>query len=486
MKVISIDLGATSGRVMVVSEEQGKLSYKEAHRFPNRTYRNEQGTLCWDFYYLFNEVVDGIKAVLLNDDDISSIGIDTWGVDFGLIGKDGRLLSDPTCYRDGRTIRRQKDFLSKISYSEIYSITGIQNRHFNTIYQLYESGIDFDSVSSLLLIPDLIAYFLTGEKRREETNASTTALYNRKEKKIDSSLLSLLRVPERIFPKMIYPGETYGYRKEEFLPSGREKKIPVVAVCTHDTGSAVLGTNGVAPFSYLSSGTWSLLGTELKNPLMNDKTYKANFTNEIGYGSTIRFLKNTRGRFLINETRNNYRKQGINIPVSSIAEMVHQAGDISSLLNVDDPCFETPGDRLRKINDYLEKTGQEKPKSPGEMRKRIYSSRALAYRHIIESLVQLTGENIDSLIVVGGGNRASVLNQYTANATKRKVVTGASEATVLGNAICQFIALGVFSSREEGRQAITKSIDGSVYYPQEVHIWDEKYRKFINLIQKGE
>ena len=486
MKVISVDLGATSGRVRIVKEDNGILSYEEIHRFLNKSYRDKEGTLRWDFSYLFNEVVKGISLSLEKYPDAASIGIDTWGVDYGLLDQKGELLSDPVCYRDEGTFESQRKLLEKVSYQEIYSITGIQNRHFNTIYQLYVEKSDFKKVSTLLLRPDLIAYFLTGKRRREETNASTTSLYSRKEKKISSQLLNRINVPERIFPQRIYPGEEYGLRKDEFLPEGRKHSIPVLAVTTHDTASAVLGSNGKYPVAYLSSGTWSLLGTELNNPFRNKETYKANFTNEIGYGSTIRFLKNTRGRFLINEVRNDYQKKGIKIPVSSIAKLVKESKDLPTYLNADDPAFETPGNRLDKIDSYLTKTNQEKPATPGERRKIIYTSRAMTYRRILDKLIELTGEKIDSLLVVGGGNQAVILNQYTADAINKPVITGSSEATVLGNSLCQFIHFSVFKDREEGREAIGRSIESQTFYPEETNLWNEKYQSYLKIIGKGE
>lgn len=486
MRVISVDIGATSGRVRVVKEEHGILSYEEIRRFSNHTYRDKNGSLRWDFSFLFSNVVDGIKNALRKYPDVASVGIDTWGVDYGLLDKEGKLIQDPLCYRDEKSIQSQKELLKKITYLDIYSVTGIQNRHFNTIYQLYQEKTDFKDVSTLLLIPDLIAYLLTGEKRREETNASTTALYDQKEKKISSGLLSQIGVPESIFPRRIYPGEVYGVRKKAFLPKDRNRSLPVLAVCTHDTGSAVLGANGKYPFAYLSSGTWSLLGTEIKTPIKNEDTYKANFTNEIGYGSSIRFLKNTMGRFLINETRKDYEKKGILISVPEIKDLVLKAGDMDSYLDVDDPLFETPGDRLRKIDSYLEKTSQKKPSSPGERRKRIYVSMALAYKTIFDKLLALTGQELDSLLIVGGGNQASVLNQYTANSLARRVVTGSNESTVLGNSVCQFLHHGVYKNRVEARKAIGRSIDSQVFYPEDVEDWKQKYESYQKVIHKGE
>lgn len=465
MKTIAIDLGATSGRVMTITHTNGHFSLEENTRFLNKTYTNDEGYLCWDFSYLLDNVINGIKKALKENPDVQSIGIDTWGVDYGFLNKDGKLIHDPYCYRDNHSFETQEKILKKVSFENIYSITGIQNLHFNTIYQLAGDPTGYENVETFLMIPDLIAYYLTGEKRLEETNASTTSLYSRKDEKMSSELLSVINVPERIFPKIIKPGDTYGNLKKEFLPDGMNKNIKVIASPTHDTASAVLGANGVGDFAYISSGTWSLIGTELKEPLMNKQSLAYNFTNEIGYDNTIRFLKNTMGMFLINEIRNDYELKGMSISVKDIVPMVNEAKDINSIIDVNDPIFEKPGDMLNKLDTYLTNTKQEKPTTPGETMKLIYKSMAVSYKNIISHLEELTSRKINSILIVGGGNQAEILNQYLANECQIEVITGASEATILGNALCQFIALGEIKNVDEGRKDIGASISSKTYYP---------------------
>lgn len=466
MKAIAVDLGATSGRVMCIDHSNGRFFLEEDARFLNKTYIDSNGYLHWDFQYLLNNVIGGIKTALIKNPDAESIAIDTWGVDYGLLDKSGKLIHDPYCYRDEHSFATQKDVLSKIPFEKIYSICGIQNLHFNTIYQLAGDPTGFDNVETFLMIPDLIAYYLTGEKRLEETNASTTSLYSKKEEKISTELLNAIGVPERIFPKLIKAGDTYGYLKEEFLPVGINKKIKVIASPTHDTASAVLGANGEGEFAYISSGTWSLIGTELKEPLTNEKARQYNFTNEIGYGNTVRFLKNTMGMFLINEIRNDYEAKGNKISVSDIVPLVNEAKDLNTLIDVNDPIFEAPGNMLNKLDTYLTKTNQEKPSSPGETMKLIYKSMAVAYKDIISHLEEITAKKINSILIVGGGNQAEILNQYLANECKIEVITGASEATILGNALCQFIALGEIKDVITGRRDIANSISSKTYYPK--------------------
>ncbi len=480
MKVISIDIGATSGRVMTVMEKDGILTYEENLRFPNKIIE-EENTYYWDFPLLLSHVRLGIQKALTKYNDIKSLSIDTWGVDYGILSSEGKLKGNPLCYRDEHSYQKQKELLSLLPFEKIYQKVGIQNLHFNTIYQLYKDE-RIEKGDKILLIPDLIAYFLTGFMRMEETNASTTSLYDSQKKKLDEELLSLLSLDSSYFPKMIFPKESYGCLKEEYYPKEYcGKKIEVVACCSHDTASAVLGTDGFGDFAYLSSGTWSLLGTELETPILTLESQKANFTNEIGYGGKVRYLKNTMGMFLINETRKEFKEKGLDIPVSKIKECVESSEDIDSFLDVDDPLFETPGGMIKKIDDYLKRTKQEIPKKVGQYLRIIYQSMALSYRKKMDDLERLVGHTLSTLIIVGGGNQASVLNQFTANALKRKVITGPIEATVLGNALVQFFHHGVYQSVDEGRKAIEKSIVSETYLPLEEERWNQKIEKFKRI-----
>ncbi len=479
MKVISIDLGATSGRVMTVSYEEGKISYEENYRFENRTYLDEKGILRWDFQFLIGNVLSGLKKALGAHPDCKSISIDTWAVDYGLL-KDGKLLFDPICYRDVHSFEAQEKVLRRMRFENIYQKVGIQNLHFNTIYQLAANQEEIAKADCLLMIPDLIAYFLTGERRIEQTNASTTSLYSLGQDGFDASLLELIHVPREIFPKMIYPGEIYGKLKRDIY----DLDIPVIACCSHDTASAVLGCSGENHFAYLSSGTWSLIGTELKHTLINEEGRKANFTNEVGYGNTIRFLKNTMGMFLINEIRNDFKKNGKNITVDEIYNLVSKSKDVPSVLDVNAPLFETPGNMIWKVNSYLEKTNQEKPSTEGEMFRLIYKSMALSYRDVIHHLENLTGEKFTSILVVGGGNKATYLNQAFADAVNRKVETGASEATVVGNAFAQFLSLGVIRNVTEGRRIIKDSFECQSFFPKNSKYYDDEYRRYQEICAK--
>lgn len=461
---------------MTVELRDGRLEYKEYHRFLNHIYEKEH-TLYWDLSSLFDNIDKGIKNVLNENDDILSIGIDTWAVDYGLLDKNGNILHDPKCYRDRHSISYHDELISKVGFKKIYEKSGIQDLHFNTIYQLYgDEDARRDDVT-FLMIPDLIAYHLTGEKKLELTNVSTTALLNQKTLDFDSDLLNDIHVNKSIFPQILLPGEIYGYY---------ENKIPVYAVPTHDTASAVLGTNGEGDFAYLSSGTWSLIGTELEKPIINELSLESNFTNEIGYDKTIRFLKNTMGMFILNETLLDYEKKtGIKIPIRSIKGMVESAPDCHQYINTNDVSLETPNDMISKINQYLRKTGQEEINDISMMLKCIYQSMALSYKENLQILQKLRKKKLDELIIVGGGNQAEILNQYTASSANILVKTGPIEATVLGNAMAQFIALKLIKNKEEGRKILTRSIETKTFIPQDVEAWEKKYIEYQHVTKGG-
>ena len=483
MKVISIDIGATSGRVMVVEHNNGRLAYEEIHRFKNRTYLNGL-FLHWDFKLLLGNIIEGIKKALALHNDIESIGIDTFGVDYGILDKNGKLIDDPLCYRDTHSYEKQAEVLKLIPFDELYSQIGIQNLHFNTIYQLYDDA-RLKEADTILLFPDLIAYFLTGEKRMELTNASTTSLYNYEKKEIDKEILKKLSIPASIFPKMIYPKDKYGDLKKGFYPEGyKGNKVEVIATCSHDTASSVLGMNGFGKFAYLSSGTWSLLGTELDKPLLSEESKDANFTNEIGIDFSVRYLKNTMGMFLINEVVSDLKEKKKGIKLPQIVEMAKEAKDIGSYLDTNDPRFETPGDMLNKVKGYLIETKQKLPETPGELFRLIYKSMAFSYKRILDKLEELIGYKTDYLLISGGGNQAEILNQFTANAINKEVKTGPIESTVFGNSIAQFIHYGDLKDVSEARKTIDNSIKSRTYTPKDVEEFEKEYQDYLRIISK--
>lgn len=486
MRVLTVDIGASSGRVMAVTLENEHIEYEELYRFITPLI-NENDHLYWDIKTLLDEIVKGIKVGLNKYDNIKSIGIDTWGVDYGFINKSKELIANPFCYRDMRSEKASKELLEKIPYNDIYKETGIQFLRFNTIFQLYD---DFNNRNvnkdvTMLLIPDLIAFFLTGEMRLELTNLSTTSLYNPTSKQISKTLCESANIPTNIFPPIIKPGEMYGYLKEEYLENYKGRLIPVTAVPSHDTASAVLGTNGFGDFLYISSGTWSLLGTEEKVPIMNELSLKNNFTNEIGYNHTVRFLKNIMGMFILNQMRDEWKNKGFEVPLDQIVKVALSTPDVESYIDPDAKDFELPSNMLQKTRNYLEKTNQSMPPFIGQVIKMVYQSMACKYNYVIKSLEETTGRTFKSIIIVGGGNRAELLNQYVANVTNLEVITGPVESTVLGNAVSQFIALGVVDDVTHARQIINQSIITKTYHPEDTKLWEEKYKNFLKATNLG-
>ncbi len=481
MKVIAVDIGATSGRVMTVTCANSKISYLENHRFPNSLIEKE-GRLFWDFEALINHIIKGIHIALQADDEIQALSIDTWAVDFGLLDREGNLLSLPLAYRDTHSFETQKELLNQFSFEKLYSITGIQNLHFNTIYQLYRYPL-VKEADKILMIPDLIAYRLTGKMRLERTNLSTTALYNPQKRKISEELLELIGVRKEQFPEIIDPGEAYGDLNKDLFPE-LKRDIKVIACASHDTASAVLGANIEEDDAYLSSGTWSLLGMELKDPIITKESREKNFTNEVGYQHTIRFLKNTMGMFLINEVRNDFKKDGLIIQPGEIISYIEKRKGETIYLDLDDSSFETPGNMRKKIEEYARKTDQKPIVDPGDYFHSIYLSMAIKYRMLIENLEKITQRKIHRFLIVGGGNQAVVLNQYTANMLNRDVIIGSEEATILGNALAQFIALKQIEDVKEGRKIITNSLPHREYHPQDIDLFQKEYEQYQKITRK--
>lgn len=491
-RVLAFDFGASSGRAMLGEFDGEKITATEVHRFGNDPV-NVNGVMYWDVLRLFFEIKQSItKALQLGGFD--AIGIDTWGVDFGLLDANGRLLENPVHYRDTRTVGvPEKLFASEdfaaLSKEAIYRKTGIQFMRINTIYQLFylaqERSELLERTDKLLLMADLFAYFLTGEQRAEATNASTTNLFDPIRMDWDWELCSSLGIPERILPPIIHAGEIYGRLSDEICEELGCPKVPVVAVGTHDTASAVLSAPATEEdFVYISSGTWSLFGTELKRPLINEDTMAANYTNEGGFGKTIRFLKNIMGLWLIQESRRQWIREGKEASFAQLEAEALAAIPFQSYIDCDAPEFETAGNLPQRICDYCEKTKQKIPQTRGEVMCCIYQSLAMKYRYTFETLQQLTGKRYQHIHVVGGGIKDGFLCQLTANATGAEVIAGPAEATVMGNLAGQYLALGEMETTAEARRVIRASTRLKTYQPQNKEDWDQHYQTYLKVIQK--
>lgn len=485
-KVLSFDFGASSGRAMLASYENGKIEMTEIHRFSNDPV-SVNGRMYWDVLRLFFEIKTGItKAV--NAGGFDAIGIDTWGVDFGLINKKGELIGNPFHYRDQRTKGiPDKIFSEIISKEDLYHRAGMQFMHFNTIYQLmylkYNEPELLAQADKFLMMPDLFAYFLTGEMKEEASIASTSNLLNPNTKDWDFELIEKLELDKKLFAPIVKSGSIYGYLSDDICNELGCKKVPVVAVCSHDTASAVAATPTYAEdFVYISCGTWSLFGIESKTPFLSDEAYKADFTNEGGFDGTIRFLKNIMGLWLIQESRRQWRREGIEVGFDTLEKEALASEPFKCFINVDDPMFETAGNLPKRVLEFCEKTGQYVPETRGEIMRCIYQSLAMKYKHTYNMLSDFTKREYKSINILGGGIKDKLLCRLTADATGATVFAGPAEATVMGNIAVAFYALGEIADFKELRKTVANSTDLKEYIPQNSEEWNKAYEDYKKIL----
>ena len=458
----AIDLGASSGRVIAGLVSSGKLTLHELHRFPNGPIE-EDGRLVWNFTELFDQILIGLGKLSefssQHGTSVQSIGIDCWAVDYGLVS-DGKLIRNPSCYRDPRHEKGVELVHAKVPFDRLYQSSGLQFLPFNSIYQLTgQQTAEPELVAEadyLLLMPDLIGFFLTGEYAAERTNASSTGLLNAKTLEWDSAIASSLGIDIDLFPKLSNAGETLGTISPKLVPDLAGTKV--VLVGSHDTASAVVGvpaaTRGTA---FLSSGTWSLLGTELDSPILSRESMEANFTNELGVDNRVRYLKNLSGLWLVTESIRHYNESGMNLELS---DLLLEAAEIkpTSTLDVSDPRFIAPGQMPTKIATALNESGQEGFETPAELIAIILHSLAQSYAANLSTLEALTGQSFELLHVIGGGSQNALLNQLTADYTGCKVLAGPVESTAIGNILIQARAAGVLSGTlEDLRKVIINS-----------------------------
>ena len=489
-KFLAFDFGASSGRAILATFDGEKIKLEEKHRFSNDPV-NINGNMHWDVLRLFFEIKQGIlKCANSGDRDIDCIGIDTWGVDYGLLDKDDKLLGNPYHYRDTRTEGMYDEAFKRVSKEDIYKETGIAYNWFNTIFQLLSAKLSDDSTlkeaKTLLMMPDLFNFFLTGVKKTEYTNASTTQLYNSKTYEWAYDLMDKMGIPKDIFTEVIEPGQVVGTVKPELAKELGIGEVPVIAVASHDTGSAVVSVPvpDKDDFIYISSGTWSLMGVELKEPNTSDMALNHNFTNEGGYGKTIRFLKNIMGLWLVQESRRQWIREGEELSFGELAKMSQASTPLESFIDPDYVEFSTPGDMPNRIREYCKKTGQKVPETKGEIVCTIAQSLAMRYRATVEGMEEVTGNKYNVINIVGGGIQDKVLCQFTANATNRIVSTGPVEATSIGNVVVQGIAMGAIKDLNEGRAIVKNSFDITEYTPQNTEAWDKAYEKWKEIIKK--
>lgn len=453
---LAIDIGASSGRHILGSLEDGKLILEEIFRFKNGAVQKD-GKLVWDDKSLFLSIVDGLKKCKEIGKIPCSIGIDTWGVDYALLDENDNLIDCIFSYRDDRTQKYIDELHSIVSEREIYERTGIQKQVFNTIFQIYcdkKSG-KIEKAKTFLMMPDYLHFLLTGVKKNEYTNASTTGLLNAKDRTWDFELMKKLGIKTDIFQPLSLPGSKVGPLKKEIVDIvGFD--ADVVLPATHDTASAVMAVPNEKMPLYISSGTWSLMGIETPNENTSEIASESGFTNEGGYNKSIRFLKNIMGLWMIQCVKKEYDDK---YSFVDFADLAREVKDFDSIVDVNDLSFFAPDSMIKAIKDYCAKTNQKVPNTVGEIALCIYQSLAACYKKAVEQIEEISGEKFDSINIVGGGCQNSLLNEYTAKFTGRKVVAGPVEATATGNLLAQMIACGEISSLIEGKKIIRDSFE---------------------------
>lgn len=486
---IAVDLGAGSGRVVLAGFGPADLTLEELRRF---TYpaSHFDGHLRWDFPKIFDEIRAGLKDAGLRarelDRPVFSIGVDSWGVDYGLIDAHGELIENPICYRDARTQGVMEQVFTRVPRAEIFERTGIQLLPFNTLFQLCAHAADRmpDEATRLLMIPDLVNFFLTGRSVTEYTNATTTQMLNARSRTWDREMIDRLGLPSRLLCELVPAGCDVGLLKPALADELRLEGVRVVAPATHDTGSAVAGTPLHDGWAYISSGTWSLVGVERETPLINSEVARSNFTNEGGAFGTIRFLKNVMGLWILESCRGEWSVRGLNVDYQSLLDEVSSIDGCGAIIFPDDQRFFNPPAMLDAINQQLVETGsfhQLSSSTPAFITKTILDSLALRYASVLRTIESLTGRKIEGVHIVGGGSRNDYLNSATAAATGLPVTAGPVEATVIGNVLVQTIAAGRFASLADARRYVGEHAQVKTYEPRPSRAWAEAAQRYEEI-----
>ena len=483
----AVDLGATSGRTIIGTLENGKFSLEELTRFDNNLIHT-CGHFYWDIFALYNEVIRGLKLAAQRGIQLTSIGIDTWGVDFVLIGDDGAPLRNPIAYRDPHTFGRMEEYFEKcVDKKTVYDITGIQFMNFNSLFQLYAMRCNNDAAlphaKHILFVPDALSYMLTGQVVCEYTIASTSQMLDPRTGDLDSRLLQSVGIERSQFGPIVQPGTIIGCLTPDVQSETGLGAVPVVAVAGHDTGSAVAAVPAAnAHFAYLSSGTWSLMGIETPHAIIDEVSYERNFTNEGGIEGTTRFLKNICGMWLYERCR----KEWTDAPKSH-TELQAQAMEVTpfqSLIDPDDPCFANPASMVDAIQQYCRNTGQHVPEGYAEICRCIFDSLALRYRQVFGWLREMAGYPLDVLHIIGGGSLNEYLDQFTANSCGVRVLAGPQEGTAIGNVMLQAKASGAVADVWQMRSIIANSLQLKEFLPKDAEVWEKAYQRYLEVTSK--
>jgi rhamnulokinase len=485
-KILAFDLGAESGRGLIASFDGERIALDVLHRFPTGGIATLD-TLHWDVLSLWREMLATLRKADAEHGPLASVGVDTWGVDFALLGKDGALLGNPRHYRDPHTETIMDAAFAKVPRAEIFRQTGIQFMRFNTLFQILALMRDrsplLDLAETMLFIPDLFHYWMTGIKVNEYTDASTSQMIDPGTRTWARDLIRTLGIPEKILGSLVPPGTVLGPLRHSVAAEAGVASIPVIAPATHDTAAAVAAVPAAGDsWAYISSGTWSLMGVETKTPKTDESTLRVNFTNEGGVGGTIRLLKNIMGLWLVQECRRAWERGGVTYDYAALMKMAESAKPFASIVNPDDAAFILPPNMPTALGDFCKKTGQTIPTEPGDVVRCALESLALRYRWVLERLEELVGKKLDTIHIVGGGCQNTLLCQLTADACDRVVVAGPVEATALGNVLVQAIGLGLLGSLAEGRAVVRRSFEVRTYEPQHPEQWAEPYRRFLAVI----
>ena len=483
--LLAFDLGASNGRAILGTFDGDKIEMQELHRFENN-YIEMNGVFYWDLPYLFNQMKQGLLAFRrLNVGELDCMGIDTWGVDYGLLDRNGHLMSNPRSYRcatDADVAETHK----VVDFPTLYSRTGIGSMNFNTVYQLHrrvrEGDVSLENAQTLLLMPDLLGYFLTGEMAAEYTHATTTMLLDAATGDWDWKTIEALGIPKHIFPKIQKSCSLRGCLRPELAEELELNRVPYAAIGCHDTASAVAAIPGSGSFAFCSSGTWSLFGVETDHAIVTEDARNANFSSEGTIQGGYRPLQNIMGLWLIQDCRRDWIKQsGKDISWDEIVVEARKAEPLRSIINPDFNDFYAGGNMVKKIQDFCRNTNQPVPETMGQLARCIYESLALRYRLALEGLEKIKGEKIESLNITGGGIKNKLLNQMVADSIDRKVITGPVEGAAIGNLLGQAMALGAVKDLDDLRRVVRNSEAVEEYTPNHTVEWDKAYERLLSL-----
>ena len=483
----AVDLGATSGRTILGSLEDGRLEQEELTRFPNNLIETG-GHFYWDIYALYFEMIRGLKEVARRKVQLTSIGIDTWGVDFVFVADDNAILRNPRAYRDPHTFGRMEQYFEQVvDRKTVYDLTGIQFMNFNSLFQLYamqqDGNVALGMAKKILFLPDALSWMLTGEVVCEYTIASTSQMLNPLTGDLDERLIQSVGLTREHFGRMVHPGTQIGVLTEEVQKMTSLGPVPVIAVAGHDTASAVAAVPAKdEQFAYLSSGTWSLMGIETKEAVINDRSYELNFTNEGGVEGTTRFLKNICGMWLYERCRKEWPEEVRQLSHPELQGSAMLVEPFRSIINPDDKMFANPSSMIEAIQQYCRDTNQAVPETPAEICRCIFDSLALRYRQVFQWLKEFASFDLHVLHIIGGGSLNKYLNQFTADALGVEVLAGPQEGTAIGNIMLQAKAAGEVSDIWEMRRIIANSIELVAYHPtKDKATWDAAYERYLDI-----